>query len=187
MSSMTQVVRTNDRTLRTVLAVCSIAAGLIHAAVVREHLEEDWVFGAFFIVVAALQIVWAIPISLDVSVIPFASAGILGSGALVSRSLGGVPNGWPSDRSWSVDAGAGPDSRCQRYRARVGTRRRRPGARPETKTRVRLNPRRSLNATSLPLDAGDASGYDQWRQRRPVAPIAGGPSLPGRRREVDDG
>ena len=99
MSSMTQVVRTNDRTLRTVLAVCSIAAGLIHAAVVREHLEEDWVFGAFFIVVAALQIVWAIPISLDVSVIPFASAGILGSGALVAL--------WAVSRTASLPIGPG--------------------------------------------------------------------------------
>jgi len=113
MSSMTQVVRTNDRTLRTVLAVCSIAAGLIHAAVVREHLEEDWVFGAFFIVVAALQIVWAIPISLDVSVIPFASAGILGSGALValwavSRTAGLPigPGAWMPEPVQTLDVSA---------------------------------------------------------------------------------
>ena len=113
MSSMTQVVRTNDRTLRTVLAVCSIAAGLIHAAVVREHLEEDWVFGAFFIVVAGLQIVWAIPISLDVSVIPFASAGILGSGALValwavSRTAGLPigPGAWMPEPVQTLDVSA---------------------------------------------------------------------------------
>jgi len=37
----------------------SLGAGLVHLAVVREHLAEWWLFGAFFIGIGVFQIVWA--------------------------------------------------------------------------------------------------------------------------------
>jgi hypothetical protein len=63
MRAMPQVVPTDDREWRILLVVCTIGAGLIHAAVAPEDLEEDRVFGAFFTLVAGLQILWAIPIA----------------------------------------------------------------------------------------------------------------------------
>jgi hypothetical protein len=42
------------------LALLSVGAGLIHFAVIREHLEEYWLYGAFFVVVAVAQLGWAI-------------------------------------------------------------------------------------------------------------------------------
>jgi len=38
----------------------SLGAGLVHLAVVREHLAEWWLFGAFFIGIGVFQIVWAL-------------------------------------------------------------------------------------------------------------------------------
>jgi hypothetical protein len=38
----------------------SLGAGLVHLAVVREHLAEWWLFGAFFVVVGALQVGYAV-------------------------------------------------------------------------------------------------------------------------------
>ncbi|MGZ8665887.1 MAG: hypothetical protein ACXWZM_02105 [Solirubrobacterales bacterium] len=40
-------------------AILSCAAALIHAAVTPSHFEEYWGFGAFFVVVAILQLGWA--------------------------------------------------------------------------------------------------------------------------------
>jgi hypothetical protein len=38
----------------------SLGAGLVHLAVVREHLAEWWLLGAFFVAVGALQVGWAV-------------------------------------------------------------------------------------------------------------------------------
>jgi hypothetical protein len=38
----------------------SLGAGLIHLAVVQEHLDEYWLFGVFFIVLGVGQILWAV-------------------------------------------------------------------------------------------------------------------------------
>jgi hypothetical protein len=38
----------------------SLGAGLIHLAVVQEHLAEWWLYGVFFAVVGAAQIGWAV-------------------------------------------------------------------------------------------------------------------------------
>jgi hypothetical protein len=38
----------------------SLGAGLVHLAVVHEHFEEWWVFGAFFAAVGIAQIGWAL-------------------------------------------------------------------------------------------------------------------------------
>ena len=37
----------------------SLGAGLIHLAVVQEHLSEGWSYGVFFLVLGVLQIAWA--------------------------------------------------------------------------------------------------------------------------------
>jgi len=41
------------------VAALSAGAGAIHAAVVREHAAEYWLFGAFFVLSAVLQLAWA--------------------------------------------------------------------------------------------------------------------------------
>ena len=38
----------------------SLGAGLVHLAVVREHLAEWWVYGVFFAAIGTLQILWAL-------------------------------------------------------------------------------------------------------------------------------
>jgi hypothetical protein len=106
--------RTTDRTgtLRTLLAVSSIAAGLIHAAVVPEHLEEAWIFGLFFILAAGFQIAWAIPVVLGRSVVIYAT-GALANGAiigiwLVSRTTGVPigPDAWMPEPAAALDVTA---------------------------------------------------------------------------------
>jgi len=79
-----RVAHTTDRTdgSHVLLAVCSIAAGVIHVAVVPQHLEEDRVFGVFFILTAGLQIAWAMRVLFAPSAIIY-SAGALANGALI--------------------------------------------------------------------------------------------------------
>ena len=99
--------RTED--LRILLAMCSIAAGVIHAAVVPEHLEEEWVFGVFFILTAGLQIAWALPVVFRPSSSVYA-IGAVANGAsigiwVVSRTTG-LPFG---PHAWMPEAVRTPD------------------------------------------------------------------------------
>jgi hypothetical protein len=103
--------RATDRTgdVQILLAVASIAAGVIHAAVVPEHLDEEWVFGVFFILAAALQIAWAIPVFFGPSAIVLAT-GAAANGALigiwvVSRTIG-LPIG---PHAWMPEPVRAPD------------------------------------------------------------------------------
>jgi hypothetical protein len=114
MSLTARVDRTTDRTsnLRTLLVVSSIAAGLIHAAVVSEHLEEAWIFGLFFILAAGFQIAWAISVVLGRSVVIYA-AGALANGAimgiwLASRTIGVPigPDAWVPEPAVALDVTA---------------------------------------------------------------------------------
>jgi hypothetical protein len=41
-------------------ALLSMAAALIHFAVIKEHLDEYWLYGVFFVVVAPGQLSWAL-------------------------------------------------------------------------------------------------------------------------------
>src|SRR5262245_6106805 len=82
----------------------SISAGVIHAAVVPEHLEEAWLFGAFFVACALFQFGWAGAIAVRPSPVLW-WLGILGSGAMVaiwavSRTMG-LPVG---PEPWMPDA-----------------------------------------------------------------------------------
>lgn len=38
----------------------SLGAGLVHLAVVQEHLDEWWLFGGFFAVLGTAQVLWAV-------------------------------------------------------------------------------------------------------------------------------
>ncbi len=43
-----------------IAAVASLGAGLIHAAVARDHFAEWWVYGSFFTLLAIFQVGWAL-------------------------------------------------------------------------------------------------------------------------------
>jgi uncharacterized membrane protein YsdA (DUF1294 family) len=65
-----------------VAALLSAGAGAIHAAVIREHLREWWLYGVFFAVSAAAQVVWAMLIFRRPSR-PVLLAGAVGNVAVV--------------------------------------------------------------------------------------------------------
>ncbi|HZD17902.1 MAG TPA: hypothetical protein VE669_07155 [Actinomycetota bacterium] len=98
--------------LRGLLALSSIGAGAIHAAVSPEHLEEARILGAFFIIAAAFQVAWAILVVLNPGA-RILGIGTLANGALigiwlVSRTIG-VPIGpdtWTPERVGALDVGA---------------------------------------------------------------------------------
>lgn len=78
--------------LAVAVAALSIAAGVIHAAVTYEHLQEYLLFGMFFGVVASVQVVWGAALVADPSR-RLIAAGLAGNLALlalwaVSRSAG---------------------------------------------------------------------------------------------------
>ena len=52
-------VATAGALVRTGAGLLSLGAGVIHAVVMGEHFREFWVFGAFFVAVAAAQAAWA--------------------------------------------------------------------------------------------------------------------------------
>jgi hypothetical protein len=104
--------RTDDAMIRSLIAVDSVAAGLIHVAVVPEHLGEAWYLGAFFIVVAALQILSTIPLVLRSSGPTYAAFAVL-NGAIVaiwivSRTVGVpiAPHAWTPEPIGSLDLAA---------------------------------------------------------------------------------
>ena len=93
-------------------AVLSIVAGVIHAAVVPEHLAEWWVSGAFFLLAAVFQIVWAIVIVFRPSA-NVSTTGALANGAIIavwalSRTIGLPigPEAWVPEPVSTVDATA---------------------------------------------------------------------------------
>jgi hypothetical protein len=89
---------TADRTVqvRILLAAFSIAAGVIHAAVVPEHLEETWVFALFFIVAAGFQIAWTIPVVFG------PSSGVYAAGAVANGAMIGI---WSVSRTIGLPIG----------------------------------------------------------------------------------
>jgi hypothetical protein len=90
----------------------SLGAGLIHLAVVHEHLAEWWVFGVFFAVVGALQIGWAmLALARDTVPIPRLVAGATAAILVlwvVSRSTG-LPVG---PEPWTPEAVGTADVLC---------------------------------------------------------------------------
>jgi len=87
-------------------------AGVIHAAVVPEHLAEQWAFGAFFILAAVFQIAWAIVLVLRPTAIVI-TTGVLANGAIIavwalSRTIGLPigPEAWMPEPVSTVDVTA---------------------------------------------------------------------------------
>ena len=103
--------RSTDRPgpLPSLVAISSVAAGVVHAGVVPEHLEEAWVFGLFFILAAVFQLAWAIPAmtsrTTGVYLIGAAANGAMIGTWLLSRTLG-VPIGpepWVAEPAGVLD------------------------------------------------------------------------------------
>ena len=64
--SMRELDRTSSlgavRALTWAVAALAVGSAVIHLAVVREHLEEYWLFGWFFAGVGVAQIAWAVAV-----------------------------------------------------------------------------------------------------------------------------
>lgn len=95
------------------LAIFSGVAAGIHASVVSEHLEEYWLYGAFFVAVAAFQGVWALAI-VQCPTARVAMVGIVASvGVLLLWALSrtaGLPIGpepWTAEAVGSLDVVSG--------------------------------------------------------------------------------
>lgn len=41
-------------------ALCSVSAGVVHAAVIHQHFEDYWLYGVFFVVTTVVQASWAL-------------------------------------------------------------------------------------------------------------------------------
>ena len=65
-----------------IAALLSAGAGAIHAAVINEHLREWWLYGLFFAVSAAAQLVWSVLVLRRPSR-PILIAGAVGNVAVV--------------------------------------------------------------------------------------------------------
>lgn len=48
-----------DKKIRTVAAILSLVAGVIHAFYIQEHFEEWWGYGLFFLVTTIAQLAYA--------------------------------------------------------------------------------------------------------------------------------
>ena len=102
---------------RTDVARCwagfaSLGAGLVHLAVVREHLAEWWVYGVFFAAIGMLQILWAmVALACDTAPSPRAIAGV-NAGVIVlwvlTRTVG-LPVG---PEPWTAEAVGTADTLC---------------------------------------------------------------------------
>jgi hypothetical protein len=96
---MTTNERTVGRYLRWLLAALSVGAGVIHFAVSGGHFDVSWMHGAFFAVVAWLQISWA------VGVILRPTRRLLAAGVVLNAGIIAV---WAVSRIWGVPVG--PDA-----------------------------------------------------------------------------
>jgi len=91
---------------RTAVPVCvalaSALAGLIHLAVVPEHLEEWWVYGTFFVVTGVFQLGYAVAVLRRPTPLVALTGIITNLGIvllwLLSRTTG-LPVGPPADRA----------------------------------------------------------------------------------------
>jgi hypothetical protein len=114
MGSILPAERSIDRTVyvRLSLATASIAAGLIHAAVVPYHLAESTILGVAFVATTMFQIAWAAPVSvrwdgrtLDVGVV---LNGAIVAAWITSRTVGLPfgPHAWLAEPVGSLDIAA---------------------------------------------------------------------------------
>jgi hypothetical protein len=90
------------RPLVTGLAWLSAGAATIHFAVLGPHLRESWLLGAFFAIVAAAQMGWALVVALRPSPLVWA-AGAIGNTLVILVWVVSRTRGWP------LGADAGPE------------------------------------------------------------------------------
>jgi hypothetical protein len=93
---MTTNERTVGRYLRWLLAALSAGAGVIHFAVSGGHFDIGWTHGAFFAVVAWLQLAWAAGVVLR------PTRRLLAAGVILNAGIIGV---WIMSRVWGVPIG----------------------------------------------------------------------------------
>lgn len=97
----------DERLARGAAAILALAAGVLHLAQVRTHFDEDWTFGAFFIIVGLLQVLGgaylARPVGPRRLVPAVAALGVAGSLATIAI--------WAVSRSVGLPFGAEPGSR----------------------------------------------------------------------------
>jgi hypothetical protein len=93
---MTTNERTVGRYLRWLLAALSLGAGVIHFAVSGGHFDIGWTHGAFFAVVAWLQLSYAVGVVLR------PTRRLLTAGAVLNAGIIGV---WAMSRIWGVPVG----------------------------------------------------------------------------------
>jgi hypothetical protein len=78
------------------MAVGCVCAAVVHAAVTPEHFKEAWLYGAFFLALASVQILFAVTLLVRPTR-PLVMAGVIGSGLVVAfwlfSRLVGVPVG----------------------------------------------------------------------------------------------
>jgi hypothetical protein len=76
------------------LAILSVAAAVIHFAVSGEHFQEYWLFGVFMLVVAWLQLLWAVIAVTRPSRLLLCAGAVLNAGVItvyiVTRTVGDV-------------------------------------------------------------------------------------------------
>lgn len=78
------------------LAILSTGAAVVHFAVVAEHLDEWWLTGLFFIVVALFQLVWALLVLVRPSSLVYLSGAVINALVVVTwivSRTSGVPVG----------------------------------------------------------------------------------------------
>jgi hypothetical protein len=81
------------------LALLSTGAAVVHFAVVAQHLDEWWLTGLFFIVVALFQLAWALLVLMRPSALVYLSGAVVNSLVVVTwivSRTSGVPVG-PDD------------------------------------------------------------------------------------------
>jgi hypothetical protein len=76
------------------LAMLSTGAAVVHFAVIAQHLDEWWLTGVFFIVVALFQLVWALLVVLRPSVLVYASGAVVNA-LVVATWIGSRTTGVP--------------------------------------------------------------------------------------------
>ncbi len=90
----------------------SLGAGLVHLAVVQEHLQEWWLYGVFFAAVGAAQIGWALA-ALARDRAPFLRTVVYGNLAVVALWAATRTVGLPiGPEPWQVEAAGRADVLC---------------------------------------------------------------------------
>jgi hypothetical protein len=78
--------------LRMVLAFLSVAAALIHFAVIEQHFTEYWLYGAFFVAVGLFELAWALLVMTAPSRLLYAASAAVNAATVaayvVTRTVG---------------------------------------------------------------------------------------------------